>query len=235
MAAVPQHIAIIMDGNGRWAKQHHVARLQGHNKGAEVFQTITRHCQKIGVKALTVFAFSTENWSRSKEEVDALMGLFRRYLVDAFNYEEENFRIHFIGRRDRLSQDLLSRMTEIEEKSASNDGLILNIAIDYGGRDEIVHVARRLASLVSEGKLSVSDIDENTFNQYLFTADSPPVDFILRPSGEQRISNFLLWQSAYAEFIYMDTLWPDFTPELLDEAISRFQLRDRRYGGRKES
>ena len=227
-----RHIGIIMDGNGRWAKQHQLPRAAGHAKGAEVFRTITRHCEKLGIEALTVYAFSTENWSRSEEEVNAIMDLLRRYLKDAFGFKGESIRVRFIGRRDRLAADLLENMQKIEQSSANNTGLTLNVALDYGGRDEIVHAARMLAEKAAAGELAPCDIDEAMFDGATFTAQCPPVDFILRPSGEQRISNFLLWQCAYSEFIYMDTLWPDFTPAHLDEAIALFEGRNRRFGGR---
>ena len=230
--ATVRHIGIIMDGNGRWAKQHQLPRAAGHARGAEVFRTITRHCEKLGVEALTVYAFSTENWSRSAEEVDAIMDLLRRYLKDAFGFKGESIRVRFIGRRDRLAADLLENMQKIEQSSSQNTGLTLNVALDYGGRDEIVHAARALAERAAAGELRPEEIDEAVFEQNTFTAGCPPVDFILRPSGEQRISNFLLWQCAYSEFIYMDTLWPDFTPQLLDEAIAQFEGRNRRFGGR---
>ncbi|MBR3355868.1 MAG: isoprenyl transferase [Oscillospiraceae bacterium] len=232
MNTVPNHIAIIMDGNGRWAKKNNLPRAAGHKRGAEVFQTIVRYCEKIGVKALTVYAFSTENWSRSKDEVEALMDLFYRYLKDAFNQKDETARVHFIGRKDRLPDNLLSMMDEIERSTANNQGLILNIAVDYGGQDEITHAAREIAKEVCDGKISIEDINEDLVEQHLFTHDSPKVDFILRPSGEKRLSNFLLWQAAYSEFIFMDVLWPDFTPELLDKAILEFSERNRRFGGR---
>ena len=232
MNSIPNHIAIIMDGNGRWAKKNNLPRIAGHRRGAEVFQTIVRHCESIGIKALTVYAFSTENWSRSKEEVDALMDLFYRYLIDAFDQKDETIRIHFIGRRDRLSDKLLDLMKQIEKSSADNQGLILNIAIDYGGRDEITHAAKAALSRVLDGDLAPEDIDEAVFEEGLYTHDSPDVDFILRPSGEKRLSNFLLWQAAYAELIFMDVLWPDFTPELLDKAIAEYSERNRRFGGR---
>ena len=207
MNCIPNHIAIIMDGNGRWAKKNNLPRVAGHKRGAEVFQSVVRHCERIGIKALTVYAFSTENWSRSKDEVDALMDLFYRYLTDAFDQKDETIRIHFIGRRDRLSEKLLSLMEQIEESSADNQGLILNIAIDYGGRDEIAHAARVAARRVIDGELSLEDIDEALFEEGLYTNDSPAVDFILRPSGEKRLSNFLLWQAAYAEFWFYHKDW----------------------------
>ena len=228
---VPEHIAIIMDGNGRWAKKRFLPRTAGHIKGAEVFQQITRYCQKIGVKALTVYAFSTENWSRPPEEVEAIMNLLRKYLNDADLFKDENIRIRFIGDITALADDLQKEILHIEDYSRNNDGLLLNIAINYGGRQEIVFAARSLAKDVLEGKISPEDIDENMFNDRVFTNDCPPVDMILRPSGEERISNFLLWQCAYSEFVYMDVLWPDFTPADLDKAIEEYSNRQRRFGG----
>lgn len=228
---IPEHIGIIMDGNGRWAKKRLLPRNAGHVKGAEVFQTITRHCEKIGVKALTVYAFSTENWARPKEEVDAIMGLLRKYLHDAFGFKGENIKINFIGDRTRLDGDIVELMKEIEETSKNNTGLILNVAVNYGGRDEIVSAARRIAEDVKSGALETNEIDEARFESYTYTHGQPEVDLILRPSGEERISNFLLWQCAYSEFVYMDTLWPDFTPKDLDRAIAEFSKRKRRFGG----
>ena len=231
MNAVPEHIGIIMDGNGRWAKKRFLPRTAGHIKGAEVFQQITRYCQKIGVKALTVYAFSTENWSRPPEEVEAIMNLLRKYLNDADLFKDENIRIRFIGDITALADDLQKEILHIEDYSRNNDGLLLNIAVNYGGRQEIVFAARSLAKDVLEGKISPEDIDENMFNDRVFTNDCPPVDMILRPSGEERISNFLLWQCAYSEFVYMDVLWPDFTPADLDKAIEEYSNRQRRFGG----
>jgi undecaprenyl diphosphate synthase len=228
---IPEHIGIIMDGNGRWAKKRLLPRNAGHVKGAEVFQTVTRHCEKIGVKALTVYAFSTENWARPKEEVDAIMGLLRKYLHDAFGFKGENIKINFTGDRTRLDGDIVELMKEIEETSKNNTGLILNVAVNYGGRDEIVSAARRIAEVVKSGALETNEIDEARFESYTYTHGQPEVDLILRPSGEERISNFLLWQCAYSEFVYMDTLWPDFTPKDLDRAIAEFSKRKRRFGG----
>ena len=231
MSDIPKHIGIIMDGNGRWAKKRFLPRTAGHTKGAEVFRTITRHCQKRGIKALTVYAFSTENWSRPESEVHAIMNLLRRYLDDAFGFKDENIRIKFIGERSRLDSDIVAHMDEIEDFSKDNDGLLLNIAVNYGGRDEIVRAARDLAREVQAGVLSPDDINEALFESHLDTSDCPPVDLILRPSGEERISNFLLWQCAYSEFVYMDVLWPDFTPQDLDAAIEEYAGRGRRFGG----
>ncbi len=228
---VPNHIAIIMDGNGRWAKKRGLPRTAGHFKGAEVFQKITRHCEKIGVKALTVYAFSTENWSRPLSEVESIMNLLRKYLKDAFGFKGENIKITFIGERQRLDDDIVKLMHEIEQVSKDNTGLKLNVAINYGGRDEIINATKEIAKLAEQNLVDIEDLTEQDFEKYLYTKDSPPVDLILRPSGEQRISNFLLWQSAYSEFVYMDVLWPDFSPKDLDKAIAAFCKRSRRFGG----
>ena len=230
-AVIPKHIGIIMDGNGRWAKKHGLLRTAGHARGAEVFQQIVRYCQKIGVEALTVYAFSTENWTRPKEEVDSIMSLLRQYLNDSFSFKDENIKITFIGDRDRLDTDLSDLMDEIEEVSKDNTDLKLNIAINYGGRQEILNAAKQLAVKYKEGSINLSEVDEEYFNNLLYTKDSPDPDIILRPSGEKRVSNFMLWQSAYSEFIYMRVLWPDFKPKNLDKAISDFNKRTRRYGG----
>ncbi len=231
MSGLPSHIAIIMDGNGRWANKLMLPRTAGHAKGAEVFQKITRHCQKLGIKALTVYAFSTENWKRPEKEVKSIMDILRRYLADAFGFKDENIRIKFIGERQRLDSDIVEKIAEIEDISKDNDGLLLNIAVNYGGREEIVSAAKKLCSAVSEGRLSPDDIDEKLFESMTYTADCPPVDLILRPSGEERISNFLLWQCAYSEFVFMDVLWPDFTAKHLDKALEEYANRKRRFGG----
>lgn len=228
----PRHIGIIMDGNGRWAAKRGLPRSAGHAKGADVFRDICRYCEQLGIEALTVYAFSTENWTRSKDEVDSIMNILRRYLKDAFGLEGETIRVRFIGRRDRLAPDILELMQEIEEGSADNPGLILNIAVDYGGRDEIVTAARKAAALVETGEITEDDITEELIDGFTFTSCCPPLDLLLRPSGEQRISNFMLWQCAYAEFVYMDVLWPDFSREHLDAAIEEFGKRNRRFGGR---
>ena len=228
----PRHIGIIMDGNGRWAAKRGLPRSAGHAKGADVFRDICRYCEQLGIEALTVYAFSTENWTRSKDEVDSIMNILRRYLKDAFGLEGETIRVRFIGRRDRLAPDILDLMQEIEEGSVDNAGLILNIAVDYGGRDEIVTAARKAASLVKAGEIKEEEITEDLIESLTFTSCCPPLDLLLRPSGEQRISNFMLWQCAYAEFVYMDVLWPDFTRDHLDAAIEEFGRRNRRFGGR---
>lgn len=228
---IPNHIGIIMDGNGRWAQKRSLPRSAGHVKGAEVFKTIVRHCEKLGVKAVTVFAFSTENWARPETEVAGIMNLLRAYLKDVLSYFGETIRIIFIGERDGLDADIVEAIEHIEKISENNTGLILNIAVNYGGRDEIVRAARLIAQQCEKGEISAEQVDEKLFSSKLYTAGQPEVDMILRPSGEHRISNFLLWQCAYSEFVYMDTLWPDFTPKLLEEAIKDFSKRNRRFGG----
>lgn len=228
---IPKHIGIIMDGNGRWAKKRLLPRNMGHKKGAEVFQDITRYCNELGLEAVTFYAFSTENWKRPKDEVDGIMKLFKEYLITAFDYEKENNKIIFLGDKSAFSGELLDLMEEIETKTADRTGMILNIAINYGSRNEIVHACKKIAQDVKNGKMDVNDINEDTFSSFLYTKNQPDPDFVLRPSGEKRLSNFLLWQSAYSEFVYMDVLWPDFTRKNLDEAILEFNKRNRRFGG----
>ncbi len=228
---IPKHIGIIMDGNGRWAKKRFLPRNMGHKKGAEVFQDITRYCNELGLEAVTFYAFSTENWKRPQEEVEGIMKLFKEYLIKAFDYEKENNKIVFLGDKSAFSGELLDLMLEIEEKTADRTGMILNIALNYGSRNEIINACKEISQLVKEGKMSIDDINEESFSNHLYTKNQPDPDFILRPSGEKRLSNFLLWQSAYAEFVYMDVLWPDFTRKNLDEAILEFNKRNRRFGG----
>jgi len=228
---IPKHIGIIMDGNGRWAKKRMLPRNMGHKKGAEVFQDITRYCNELGLESVTFYAFSTENWKRPVEEVNGIMSLLKEYLVKAFDYEKENNRVIFLGDKSEFSGELLELMLDIEEKTKDRTGMTLNIALNYGARNEIVYAAKNIAEMVKEGKIGVDDIDEQLFSDNLYTKGQPDPDFILRPSGEKRISNFLLWQIAYSEFIYMDVLWPDFTRKDLDEAIIEFNKRNRRFGG----
>lgn len=228
---IPKHIGIIMDGNGRWAKKRFLPRNMGHKKGAEVFQDITRYCNELGLEAVTFYAFSTENWKRPQEEVEGIMKLFKEYLIKAFDYEKENNKVVFLGDKSAFSGELLDLMLEIEEKTADRTGMILNIALNYGSRNEIVHACKEISQLVKDGKMNIDDINEETFSNHLYTKNQPDPDFILRPSGEKRLSNFLLWQSAYSEFVYMDVLWPDFTRKDLDEAILEFNKRNRRFGG----
>lgn len=228
---IPKHIGIIMDGNGRWAKKRMLPRNMGHKKGAEVFQDITRYCNELGLESVTFYAFSTENWKRPVEEVNGIMALLKEYLVKAFDYEKENNRVVFLGDKSAFSGELLDLMLDIETKTRNRSGMTLNIALNYGARNEIVTASKNIAQDVKSGAVSVDDINEELFANYLYTKGQPDPDFILRPSGEKRLSNFLLWQSAYAEFIYMDVLWPDFTRKDLDAAIIEFNKRNRRFGG----
>ncbi len=231
MQNTPKHIGIIMDGNGRWAKKRLLPRNMGHKKGAEVFQDITRYCNELGVKSVTFYAFSTENWKRPLEEVSGIMSLLKEYLITAFDYEKENNRVIFLGDKSAFNKDLQDLMNEIEEKTKNRDGMILNIALNYGSRNEILNATKLISKEIKDGKLKEEDITEELFSSFLYTKNQADPDFILRPSGEKRISNFLLWQSAYSEFIYMDVLWPDFTRKDLDKAIEEFNNRNRRFGG----
>ncbi len=224
-------IGIIMDGNGRWAKQRGLPRTAGHKRGAEVFQDITRYCNELGVESVFFYAFSTENWKRPFEEVSAIMKLFGEYLLKAFDYQKENNRVVFMGDRTALEPRYQSLMDEIEEKTKNNTGMTLNIAVNYGGRPEIVRAARLLAEKVQRGEMSPEQIDEAALSAAMYTCGQKDPDFILRPSGEKRLSNFMLWQAAYSEMVEMDVLWPDFTRHDLDLAIEEFNRRSRRFGG----
>lgn len=229
---LPKHIGIIMDGNGRWAKKRKLPRSAGHNAGGKVFRKITRYCSDIGIKYLTVYAFSTENWKRPKEEVDALMKLFKDYLEEALSdFKDDSIVVRFIGDKTPFSDDLKALMIENEEGSKDRDGMVLNIAMNYGSRDEIVRAVKNISRDVKDGKLDIGSIDESLVSDNLYTAGQPDPDLIIRPSGEYRISNFLLWQSAYTEFVIMNKLWPDFKEKDLDEAIEIFNNRNRRFGG----
>ncbi len=224
---LPRHIAIIMDGNGRWAKKRKMPRSAGHVAGAKTFKTIARYCNKIGLEYLTVYAFSTENWKRPKDEVEGIMNLLRDYLKDAENFKDENIRVRFIGNLEPLADDIKELIEKNEKGSANATGLNLNIAINYGGRDEITNAVK---AIVNSG-ISAEDIDESTISQNLYTKGMPDPDFIIRPSGEYRLSNYLIWQSAYAEYWFSDVLWPDFTPNHLEKAIEEYNNRNRRFGG----
>ena len=229
---LPSHIGIIMDGNGRWAKKRGLPRKAGHRQGAKTFRTITRYCSDIGIKYLTVYAFSTENWKRPQEEVDALMSLFKSYLNEALeDFKDDSIVVKFIGDKSGFNDELRELMIENEESSKDRDGMVLNIAMNYGSRDEIVRAVRNISEDVRNGKISSDDITENLFSNYLYTAGQPDPDLIIRPSGEYRISNFLLWQSAYTEFVIMNKLWPDFQKSDLDEALKIYSSRNRGYGG----
>lgn len=223
---LPSHIGIIMDGNGRWAKKRGLPRKAGHRQGAKTFRTITRYCSDIGIKYLTVYAFSTENWKRPQEEVDALMSLFKSYLNEALeDFKDDSIVVKFIGDKSGFNDELRELMIENEESSKDRDGMVLNIAMNYGSRDEIVRAVRNISEDVRNGKISSDDITENLFSNYLYTAGQPDPDLIIRPSGEYRISNFLLWQSAYTEFVIMNKLWPDFQKSDLDEALKNILLQ----------
>ena len=226
-----QHIAIIMDGNGRWAKKRGLPRSVGHKKGAEVVKEITRAAGELGVKYLTLYAFSTENWQRDPEEVATLMGLLRDYLKsDLKEIQENGVRIIFIGERQMLDADIVEQMAKIEAETAHNDNMTLCIAISYGARQEIVNAARKIAVLARRGDILPEDVDIKMFSDMLYTKDVPDPDLVIRTSGEQRISNYLLWQIAYAEFFFTPTLWPDFGKEELERIINDFNTRERRYG-----
>ena len=224
----PRHVAVIMDGNGRWATERGWPRLVGHRRGAERVKQIVRACPDLGVDWLTIYAFSTENWKRSTEEVLGLMKIFRRYIQrEAEDMSAEGVRMRFIGERGRLDRKLQDLMASIEARTAGNTRLNLTVAINYGGRDEILHAARACAAAGEE-------ITEENFAKHLYYAGIPDPELIIRPSGELRLSNFLLWQCAYSEFYYTDALWPDFDEEELDKAIAAYQSRDRRFGGVKK-
>ena len=229
---VPNHIAIIMDGNGRWATKRGLSRSAGHKAGSRTFQNIAEYCRDIGVKYLTVYAFSTENWKRSEEEVGAIMGLLKRYLMEAIEKMAENrIRLEFFGDLSRLTPELQALCEKAREISKGYDGAQANICLNYGGRDEIVRAARAYAQACAEGKADPQALNEELFGKLLFSRDIPDPELIIRPSGEIRTSNFLLWQSAYAEYYFTDVLWPDFGPEELEKAIESYNRRSRRFGG----
>ena len=230
---VPRHIAIILDGNGRWAKRRGLPRTAGHMAGAETFRRIATYCKNIGVEYLTVYAFSTENWKRPEEEVGTIMKLLGRYLDEAIRtMEKDHIRMKVFGELARLSPKLREMVDRTDEISQHYQGFQANICLNYGGRDEIIHAARRYVRDYAEGRVQ-GELSEEQFGNYLYSAGIPDPDLLIRPGGEMRISNFLLWQCAYAEFYFTDVLWPDFTPEELDKAIAEFNRRDRRYGGVK--
>ncbi len=229
--APPRHIAIIMDGNGRWAKKRGLPRTAGHAAGAETFRRIAEHCRTLGVEYLTVYAFSTENWKRSEEEISGIMRLLGNYLREALRDMEKNHvRFRFFGDLSRLSPELQKLCREAESQSSDYE-VQVNFCLNYGGRDEIVRAARAFARDVAEGKCTAEDLTEEKLSGYLYSADVPDPELIIRPSGEMRTSNFLLWQSAYSEFVFMNVMWPDFGPDDLDAAIAEYHRRNRRFGG----
>jgi undecaprenyl diphosphate synthase len=224
-------VAIVMDGNGRWAKRRNLPRTVGHQAGVEAVKRIVQAAPALGIRWLTIFGFSTENWSRPVAEVAELMALPQRYfLSDLPRLEREGVRVRVIGRADGLSSDLLRICREAEARTAHNSSLFLTIAFNYGGQADITDAAQRFAEDVAAGRAKASDLTEAGFGRYLSTADLPPPDLIVRPSGEQRLSNFMLWEAAYAEFVFQDVLWPDYSPEHLRAAIAEYHTRDRRYG-----
>lgn len=232
---IPQHVAIILDGNGRWAKSKGMPRNYGHAQGSKNVEKICEEAWRTGIKYLTVYAFSTENWNRPKDEVDALMKLLRNYMKTCLKTAKKNdMKIRVIGDLRKLDEDIRSRIAELEEATKENGGLNFQIAINYGSRDEIVRAVRKLAADCAKGKVSAEDIDEQVFEGYLDTHDIPDPDLMIRTSGELRLSNYLLWQLAYTEFYFTDVLWPDFSKEELIKAIEHYNARDRRYGGVKE-
>lgn len=224
-------IGIIMDGNGRWAKKRGLPRNAGHKKGADVFDDITRYANEQEVAAITYYAFSTENWSRPKEELDTIMSLFGTSLKRLYKYRKENNKVVFLGDRTPLLPEHQKMMNEIESDTSTRTGMILNIAINYGGRQELTNAARQIAENVANKAISLNDITPEMVENHLYTKNQPMPDIILRTSGEKRISNFLLWQCAYSEFIFTDTLWPDFSRKNFDEMIDEYHSRDRRFGG----
>lgn len=229
---LPAHIGIIMDGNGRWAKKRGLPRSAGHTAGAQTFRKIARYCSDIGIRHLTVYAFSTENWRRPENEISALMKLFQQYLEEALrDFKDDSIVLKFLGDRSAFSPELLALMNENEEESKDRDGMVLNIAMNYGGRAELVSAIREIAQQAADNQLSPDSIDEQTVSDYLYTKGQPDPDLIIRPSGEHRTSNFLLWQSAYSEYVIMDVLWPDFKEEHLNKALIEYANRNRRFGG----
>ncbi len=232
---LPEHIGVIMDCNGRWAKQRGLERRAGHKAGADVFRRICDYAAEIGIKYITFYAFSTENWKRPAGEVSAIMDLFRDYLSEAQEREEENLakgmRIRYIGDRTALPEDIVKLIEQLEKQSADKTTITVNLAVNYGGRDEILNAVKHLAKKVEAGELNADDITLKDIDGNLYTAGQPDPDLIIRPSGEYRLSNFLIWQAAYSEFWFSDILWPDFTSDDLDKAIIDYSKRNRRFGG----
>lgn len=232
---IPEHIAIIMDGNGRWAKKRKMPRTYGHKKGSENLKNMALSCNDLGIKALSVYAFSTENWKRPKAEIDYLMALPKEF-EETFKgqFEEHDIKIMFSGRRDRFPEDVIELMNRVEEKTKDRQGLILNICFDYGSHTEILEAVKEISEEYKAGKVTLDDIDVHLMNQHLYTKDLPHLDLLIRTSGEQRISNYLLWQLAYSELYFATVHWPAFTEKQLLKAIDDFQSRNRRFGGLKE-
>lgn len=230
-SAIPQHIGFIMDGNGRWAKKRAMPRNFGHNQGAAVFKKTINWCRELGVKCATFYAFSTENWKRPHEEIKGIMDLLRRYIKDIRETARENIRIIILGDITALDDDIRTELEDIMLSTKDNDGFIVGIALNYGGRAELCRAVRIISEKCALGELKTENIDEELVEEFLYTSEMPPLDLIIRPSGEQRLSNFLIWQAAYAELIFMDVLWPDFTKKDLEAAIEEYAGRSRRFGG----
>lgn len=232
---IPKHVAIILDGNGRWAAQHKMPRNYGHTQGAKNVEIICREAWNLGIKYLTVYAFSTENWSRPRDEVNALMKLLRNYMKNCMKTAEKNhMRVRVIGDKSKLDEDIQESIRRLEEFSKSQDGLNFQIAINYGSRDEMLRGMKRMLADYKEDKFTLEELDEMRFESYLDTSDIPSPDLLIRTSGEQRLSNYLLWQLAYSELYFTEVYWPDFTKEELVKAIEDYNKRDRRFGGVKE-
>ena len=232
---LPTHIAIIMDGNGRWAKKRGLERSEGHKQGGKTFRMICDYAADLGIKYLTFYAFSTENWKRPQQEVNSIMNLFRDYLKEMIERKDENeirkCRIRFIGDKNGVPEDILELFNDVENDTASKDKTVINIAVNYGGRNEIVNAVKNIAGKIKTGEISPENIDEQMISDNLFTAGQPDPDLVIRPSGEYRLSNFLIWQSAYTEFWYSDILWPDFSKEDFNKALEDYAKRNRRFGG----
>lgn len=230
-ARIPSHIAVIMDGNGRWATRHNLPRTLGHRKGVKAAERIVDACMDAGVPYLTLFCFSSENWNRPADEVDALMDLMRSYLQgDVSKLLKKGVRLDFAGRLDRLPADIQKQIAEVRSANVENPRLTVVMALSYGGREEITDAARRMAGLAAEGGIDPASVDEECFSRFLYLPDVPDPDLLIRTGGEKRISNFLLWQSAYAEIVFSDTLWPDFSEECLQDALKEYSRRERRFG-----
>ncbi|HOO40465.1 MAG TPA: isoprenyl transferase [Syntrophales bacterium] len=230
-ARIPGHIAIIMDGNGRWAKRHALGRIAGHKKGAEAVRTVTRVCRELGVKFLTLYAFSVDNWSRPSTEVDALMGLLTQYLSSELAEMRQNgIRFNVVGDIGRLKYSVREKIKEVCQETEMNQGMVLTLALNYGGREDITGAAKRLLEDVLSGRFAKEDLNKDTFGKYLLTANMPDPDLLIRTSGEYRLSNFMLWQAAYTEFYFTDVLWPDFGKAELLSAVGDYQRRERRFG-----
>lgn len=230
---IPKHIAIIMDGNGRWAKARGIPKVMGHAQGVEAVRRTVKSCIEMGVKYLTLYAFSNENWSRPDHEIKALFQLLENFIDKEFKiFHDKRIRLHIIGERDKIQKDLLAKVESAEKATEGYDNLILNIALSYGGRQEILNAARILAEAAKNSEINPSDIDEEMFSSKLYTRGQPDPDLLIRTSGEMRVSNFLLWQASYAEFYVTEKLWPDFDEKELKKAIEEYNKRERRFGGR---